>query len=159
MPIPNADLFAYDSWLCAMHTRLSGQKILDEPLQYHRRHGNNSSAFLASRITSVNSLDLVMARKHQDPRPWCQRRLQQLDALRARIDKKGISTLTPLGLEDRIPQALHSIDFEISATRVRLRLLQKPRIKRILPALIMYTKGQYAVFSGWKSLVKDLYIA
>lgn len=157
LPFPAINSYVHDTWLHALVNRLNIRRIIEEPLQYYRRHDKNTSTFLASSTTPVNSSDLIRAYKYQDPRPWCQRRIQQLAVLRKRIDEKGISTLAPLGMVETIPRALQSIDSEIIASQARLHLLQYSRIQRFLPALWMYIQGQYKVFKGWKSLAKDLY--
>ena len=157
LPIPNVSTFRHDTWLRDVVTRLGGRKTIAETLQYHRRHGNNASGFLASRATRVNRLDLVRAFKDQDPREGCQIRLRELEALRERIDGQGKATLVVLGLETKIPRALQSIDFEVAAIESRLRLLKHPRLKRVLPAVCMYARGQYGVFTGWRSMAKDIY--
>ncbi len=157
LPIPNVSTFRHDTWLRDVVTRLEGRETIDETLQYHRRHGNNASGFLVTKTTPVNRLDLARAFKDQDPRVGCQIRLRELEALRERIDGQGKATLVALGLGMKIPHALQSIDFEVAAVESRLRLLKRSRLKRALPAVLMYARGQYSYFTGWRSLAKDVY--
>jgi len=155
LPIPLKGSFVHDTWLHALANRLDSRLLLEQPLQCYRRHSSNTSAFITSKTTRVGALDLVRSNKNEDSRPWCRRRLEQLEMLRERI----ASIPNDIVGCTRAKAALVSITAEETATLARLALLSFPRLLRLYPVLKMYCKGQYSFFSGWKSMVKDVFYA
>jgi glycosyltransferase involved in cell wall biosynthesis len=155
VPIPS-DRFVHDTWLHAIANRLDVRLVIPEALQSYRRHERNASQWLGSSTNKLGPLDLVRAYNMESPRLSCEKRLLRLEALAARMEQVGPGMLEPIGLGKRVHGALQSIEFERDATVARLRVLRMPRLLRWLPALLLYFRGQYRPFSGWKSLARDI---
>jgi hypothetical protein len=155
LPVPT-EAFVHDTWIHALSERLHIRRLLPDVLQDFRRHERNTSRWLASSTTRIGALDRVQAYKNENSRLWCEKRIVRLNLLAQRIKQVGPEVLEALGLGERIPKALLSIEVEKIAASARLRVLQMPRWKRWLPAVILFLKGHYKPFSGWKSFAKDV---
>lgn len=153
LPVP-APEFVHDTWLNRLALLLKVKKVFPCVLQYYRRHGDNTSDWLASRTTRQSSIDLARAYKGKDPRPYAVCRLRQLAHLEERIANTPL--LRTLELSERVTKVRERIEHERSAVEARLQLLSRARWQRLVPAAAFFFKGQYSYFSGWKSFVKDL---
>lgn len=153
LPVPNG-IFVHDKWLHALGDSLAVRMVLDRPLQLYRRHETNASAALPSATKRLSRKDLFQVYSGRDSRPAAERAVQKVAVLRDRLQ-------AVYGQSDGLPAqhfdlALMCLDSWEGAARTRLDLLARRRIARIAPASVMYLRGQYAYFSGWRSLAKDL---
>lgn len=155
-PIP-ATAFSYDSWVHALAEHLQVRHILPLTLQYYRRHAHNTSnGLVSSAVGHADRVQFLRTRAAADSRLACRRRQTQLAVLEERIHASGPDVLEPLGLRAGISAALRIIRFERFALDARLSLLNLHRAFRVVPGLRMFAAGEYGMFSGWRSLMKDL---
>ncbi len=153
LPIPESN-FVHDTWLNHLAILLQVKMVITNVLQYYRRHGNNASEWIASRIARQRPSDLVRAYRDKNSAMAAQRRLLQLAHLRERIQGKSLSQSSCMAV--RTAWAHARIEHERRAIESRIRLLRRDRRHRMIPAAAFYLRGQYRFFSGWKSFVKDL---
>lgn len=60
LPIPSA-FTAHDSWIAGFAEGLGRKRIVTEPLQYYRRHKNNTSQFVANQTRKINRYDRLVS--------------------------------------------------------------------------------------------------
>ncbi|MDF1579421.1 MAG: glycosyltransferase [Desulfuromonadales bacterium] len=155
LPIPDFEK-GHDVWFGFIAQALTGFQIINQPLQYYRRHGGNVSQWFGARPEPLVKKDFIEACANENPLACCEKRLARLDVCEQRISAKGVDALRAFGLESRVPLALRHLAQQKKAVECRLRILRRSRLRRIVPSLLMFFRGQYGYFSGWKSLVKDL---
>lgn len=155
LPVP-ISFFVHDTWLNRLALLLDVKKIIPQVMQYYRRHGNNTSNWLASRTTKQSPSDFIRAYKGKDPRPPAAVRLKQLALLEKRLVTNDTAMLKGIPMKNHVQEALVKIQIERKALESRLRFLDDPRWYRWFCAVQFYYSGQYSHFSGWKSLVKDI---
>lgn len=153
LPIPEA-FTAHDGWLVELAGYLDVKVILGRSLQFYRIHGRNTSGFFVNRTAPVGFFDKVRGRMASAGREQIRRELGsergKVEALEARIrSTKG-------GSPDR---ALAVLSDKRAALQLRSRLIEKPKLLRILSAVPMLMKGDYARhFNGVDSFLKDLIV-
>jgi glycosyltransferase involved in cell wall biosynthesis len=155
LPIPQEE-YAHDTWLHDISNRLKMRKVCHEILQDYRRHQSNTSQWIGSSTTKVNSFSLIKEYRNIDTRDWCHVRLKKYDLLADRIRTAGLDTLNQYNLGYRVEQALLGIEKEKLAVYGRLSILKMPRVLRLLPTTLFFLRGRYKYFSGWKSFLKDI---
>ncbi len=153
LPIPTPD-FVHDAWLNRLALLFNVKKVFRNVLQYYRRHGNNTSDWLANRTTRQSPFTLARAYRGMDQRPYAERRMRQLAHVEERLMNNN--SLWNLGIFPSPRRMCDAIEHERNAVQERLRLLSEPRWQRLLPAAKFFFAGKYNYFSGWKSFVKDL---
>lgn len=147
LPVPSK-CFVHDTWFNRLSLALDAKVIVSEVLQYYRRHGNNTSNWLASRTVRQKRLDLIRAYKSQDPRPHALKRLEQLKVLKQRLETYF--------LDSDILESIYRLERERMAIITRLAFLDMPWWHRLWKASEFYLQGNYRFFSGWKSYLKDI---
>lgn len=153
LPVPNR-IFVHDTWLHALGDLCGVRTVLDESLQLYRRHGTNASAALSSTLTPLVKKDRDRAYSGESSRMYTERTLHKVDMLRQRLLEDREATCGVPGW--RSSKALARLEAWEGAVRKRLDILSCRRGARIIPAAAMYMRGQYAEFSGWRSLAKDI---
>lgn len=153
LPFPKG-LKAHDHWLHECGYWLSSRMVIDEVLQYYRRHGNNASATAISdpkhtwRITAqLKMLATDTAQSHQQ---W----LLMAEALRERISGAP-DVVHQLSAEDP-DLLLGSLDSRIKSLQGRLRVLDTPWFRRPFHSMAFWSSGGYRAFFGWRSMINDL---
>jgi glycosyltransferase involved in cell wall biosynthesis len=155
LPIPQEE-YVHDTWLHDISNRLKIRKVCHEILQDYRRHQSNTSQWIGSSTTKVNSINLIKEYRNIDTIEWCYIRLKKHAILADRLRTVGLDVLNQYNLGYRVELALIGIEKEKSAVFGRLSILEKPRLFRFLPSVIFFLRGQYEYFSGWKSFLKDI---
>lgn len=153
-PIPK-DHFVHDAWIHAIGRTLGCRQIVRRTLQYYRRHGQNVSQALTSRITPVSSRDVMKYYGLKDSRLACAERLACLKILRERLVERRLEAERLVG-QVGLESALCRLERERSVVQGRARLLETSRFVRPLAAWRLFQGGGYEYFSGWRSLAKDL---
>lgn len=155
MPVPG-EHFVHDTWLNRLSLSLQAKRVVPTVLQYYRRHGDNTSCWIGSRTTKQTQFHLLKAYLDKDPRPFCFIRVRQLDAIEQRIMERNHDIRQEIGVTADLHLVFWRIEDERRAANSRIRVLQCPRLLRLAPASILYARGHYKYFSGWKSFMKDL---
>jgi glycosyltransferase involved in cell wall biosynthesis len=152
LPFP-ADL-PFDNWVSTISDRLSIQTLIDEPLQYYRRHGANTTQSIFAR-NNPTTLDLIALHGLADPRAGWAKQIEAFESYAGRIEERR-ELAERLAGRDGVERALARIRDEQDHYRRRLALLERPRTRRMLPVLRAWMSGDYAYFAGWKSAAKDM---
>ena len=154
LPI-TSNAWGHDHWIVFVLSVISQLCIIDEPLMLYRRHtghAGNAGAW-------EENLVQIAARKYKNlSKPDCelsrqkwQDMLQHLLLLR----KQNSASIPIQTLEDAITQVRASIAF----AEHRMAMRQKMPLLRLLPALHLFTRGDYTKHSaGIKTLVRDLIV-
>ncbi len=154
LPIP-VD-YTHDAWLHAIAERLHGRRIILESMMRYRRHNSNASQGIGSNTVRMGRIDLARELMFENPRPWCEARLQKLSVLRSRMESATTEVRSMIGKSDIWIQAIASISAEAAAVEARLTTLGKRRVARLISVALMAARGQYQYFSGLRSLAKDI---
>jgi len=158
LPIP-IEYDWYDFWLVSFAENLGRKRIVDIPLQYYRRHGNNLSYSPSSGAKPISKkdtfIDLVKSALRTSGNVHLINRIPRQEIILKRIrDVKSC-----MSYED--PAALarfeHKIENEIYLTKKRITLKNRARIYRIFPALVAASKGEYRQFHGIKGALHDIF--
>ena len=152
-PFP-ADVFSHDGWIADVTESLSIRKIIEEPLQLYRRHGNNGSNSFLSDPNKVTALAMVSHLDLASPLSGWDIHYQMIKAKREWIDFRK-NDMAALGLERKIAPFIQELDDEERDIRDRVALSGTTRLRRIPRVLSFWMSGRYRRFSGWKSAVKD----
>ncbi len=163
LPIPNTPVLQYDSWLHACANMINLKTVIPESLAFYRRHSSNvtgdrllnvaqvtnSSHFkalqlqnkvLKSPVTFLTNTIIVSSHKKN----WLIRNSKELVSS-CLIDESFLNKLT------------EKLSHDISVAESRLRICRKPFVKRLIPAFSFFVQGNYREFSGFKSLLKDVF--
>jgi glycosyltransferase involved in cell wall biosynthesis len=160
LPIPEGPP-AHDSWLLGLAHRLEKVELIERPLQYYRRHSINFSQNSYSVGRRVNLWDRVKAElgggAAGTPAPeayWG----MFLDWHQAEADRIGerAASLGIVEAEEGATRALAEIDRQVRAEKARLHISTLPRHRRPGPVWRLWKTGGYNLFTGWKSVLKDL---
>ncbi len=154
LPIPE-NAHGHDAWINKLAEALSVRAVLATPLQYYRRHGQNTSQSFASNLGKVSSLDLIKHYGFRDVRAGWQTDAYHYERYRTRISERT-KELGDMGLEVAGTLAIKFFSEKIAALRGRIEIASTSRVMR-LPRVIRYWAiGGYKHFSGWKSAAKDI---
>lgn len=152
LPFP-ADI-PYDNWVSALAELLGVRKIIGEPLQIYRRHGDNTTHSLFAR-RKPTTIDLIQVHGLADPRAGWASHVAVFEAYARRIEEKS-ALAEELAGREAVERALAEIRSEQDRYRRRLAILELPRPRRVIPVLRSWKAGEYGHFAGWKSAAKDL---
>lgn len=155
LPVP-AEGFVHDTWLNRLALCLGARHVIPRVLQYYRRHGQNTSSWLAARTEKQGAIDLIKGYQDESSSLYAAQRLKQLDLMLARLASSAAANASSI-IAAQMPQAFKMLAKERKAVVARLQLLELPRSIRWFEATQFYCRGHYAFFSGWKSWLKDMF--
>lgn len=151
LPLP-AGIEGHDSWLSVLVTALDAQKVVPEVLQYHRRHGTNITADSLNPVTHVSRTALL--------RRWFMVTPDQKTFLYsyydALVERLATAPAEAFPNADTQLSALRFAERKLAALRKRQALAELPRRRRIADVTGLWRAGDYRLFSGWRSVAKDL---
>lgn len=154
LPIP-ANLAGHDNWIHRLALALGVRALHECPLQYYRRHGENASNCFASKPVRMTSIDALRESGLKDATAGWQRELARVQSTELRINER-VDTLKYLGLFEKQKLARATLVRNMENLNVRIRNMTKPRILRIPNVLLLWIRGGYRQFAGWKSAAKDI---
>lgn len=155
LPIP-IDSFKHDVWINKLAILLNGKHIIPEVMQYYRRHCNNTSEWIASRIGKFNQYDLYQSYRNKDPRRFYFNRLKQIQKLEQRLQNTINYNSDFVKFSEKIENALEILQIERLAVKTRIKVMNRPRWRRLPHVLAAWAFGHYRFFQGWKSALIDL---
>lgn len=154
LPIPE-NAHGHDAWINKLAEALGLRYVHAVPLQYYRRHGENTSNSFASKLGKVSIMDLLLEYGIKDERIGWQRDVDHYVRYQNRIaDRKD--ELADLGLADAYRSAINSFACKIDSLKERIYIASLARPIRLLRVIRFWANGSYGHFSGWKSAVKDI---
>lgn len=154
LPFPEG--VAHDMWIHQLSLRLGLRVVCDEVLQDFRRHGDNVSRGLSSQTRKASKLDLAASNMRKNTACWCEMNLQRLELLRSRLQEHEADLLADYVSACDFERIMGGIDREGRAVKARWKIVESPRLNRLVPAMKMLIRGDYNVFSGWQSFLKDI---
>lgn len=160
LPIPEGPP-AHDSWLLGLAHRLGKVRIIEQPLQYYRRHSENvsqNSYSAGRRLKLWDRLRVELSGNgtgEMSPEAYWHMYLDwhkaEADRIGERAERLGI-----VGADGGAARALSDIDRMARAGKARLHISTLARRRRPGPVWRLWKSGGYDLFTGWKSVLKDL---
>jgi len=141
---------SHDRWLSDLAILLGLRVVLDRPLQYFRRTGENTTDWLLSRPDALRFSDLAQGRSPVAPVEAWTRRTQVLDAYERFLNAHR-SDLT-----GDVEGALRQIAHERSSLQSRIDLSAMPLPRRLPAVWRLWRSGGYRYFERWLSAANDL---
>ena len=154
LPFPK-NYEGHDNWISRLAAITSSRSIIEKPLQLYRRHGSNISQSFASKTEKVSQFSAAISHGLQSAEKGWIKELERTQLTRDRIAERSV-ILEILDLPSDNNKALAISDRKINIYQKRIANLKKNKISRFLPLCRMYLQGDYQIFSGYKSFIKDL---
>lgn len=161
LPIP-PDYPAHDGWIIRIAEGVGGRSLVEKPLQYYRRHGNNESPFIANRTAPVTRLDLL---KHRVATVR-EKKSQPVDVLNeqteVQVDKILLSGVERAMQRSEGPDAegfrryADALKQKIEFGQMREQVRKRNRLFRVPGVMILYARGGYTHFRGYMSAFRDI---
>lgn len=143
LPVPSTGI-AHDVWIHNFFNYIHNQKyVLDVPLMYYRRHGNNASASFESNDGSKSKLRKLLHYRVNNSLPGYINRIKHMIIVKDRLDLIDINYNYEKLIKD------------IQILTDRIRILGSGFPKRQLLVLKFYFNNGYSNFNGLISLVND----
>jgi glycosyltransferase involved in cell wall biosynthesis len=142
-----------DRWVNELAVLLGVRTLIEEPLQFFRRHGANTTESVMHRHQKVGLKNLIDDRMKRPPREAWLERIRVLSLYKSWLSQNvpTVEALNPVALN----RALDAIDHEMLSMRNRAALASLPRPRRIGKIWDLWRHGGYRYFYGWKSIVRD----
>lgn len=155
LPIP-AGSTAHDTWLHQLASQLPGRRIvLEESLQYIRRHNTNTSSWIVNNKKPIRSYDVIRAQSRQAPAADYTDRLILNAGLRGRLSTM-IERLDDPADVRAAQYAKIRLANELKAIQSRQTLISAGPVGRRIHAIRMLFWGEYSFFNGARSFVRDI---
>lgn len=151
LPVPTG--IPHDTWINMIASSLCVKRTVPEVLQYHRRHGTNTSQDVLnplSRVTRLGLLRRQIGGSTQENYGW---QLAQYETLVQRLHDVSSRKLPG---HHKAREGSVRAEQRLATMRERIRLARRPRYARLIGVLRLLGSGGYTQFSGWKSALKDL---
>lgn len=157
LPLPeeNLDSWGHDRWLGKLAEALNVSSVIERPLMFYRRHGNNASNWIASETAQLSQFSAVKVHGLQKSTAGWNEAINRLRDIEVRIQER-CRQISNLSDAINIQEILRSIHREQSILEQRIEIVSKPRFRRSIPIIIYWLAGGYQRFSGWKSAMKDI---
>ncbi len=157
---PISPHWGHDNWICFIASRFTEIRGIEDPLMFYRRH--SASTGVNDRLDFGLFRQMVAAFKRSkrldyehDLQKW-----QDMNQQLRRILDGNPSTIVPNGIGLSQQEILDEVMARLKFSEQRLKIMARPRLFRLAPALRILWAGQYDEFaSGWKSFIKDLMLA
>lgn len=139
---------SHDRWINELAIFLGVRTVIEQPLQYFRRTGDNVTSWRLSEPRRPTLQDLAGDRKASAPVEAWRARIVVLDAFERFITNHALP-----GDKDA---ALRKIAHERSSHERRTALSRLPRWRRPWPVWRLWRSGGYRHFERWLSAANDL---
>jgi glycosyltransferase involved in cell wall biosynthesis len=157
LPVPDG-YPAHDDWIINFADALGSRFIIDESLQYYRRHDSNSSDFMANSLSPLprwtqkkRNLSLLFSKERRQQFEDQLRREEMLAMGLKRAEHRQNGLACP-----QIQRARRLIDRRVELLRLRRSLQTRALPKRLWLALQLLVQGRYRAASGVKSFIRDV---
>lgn len=151
LPIP-PQLWSYDPWINNLCQRLGFKKIIEAPLQLHRRHSDTATGGITNQSKPTSFGNFISSRLDGSPIKYCHERLLKLKDLDQRILERA-NILRSYGVV--IAHCEKDLISEKIAVENRIKVLQSTGFNRVQLSVAMLLKGQYSFFNGLRSFIRD----
>lgn len=159
LPIPE-QFTGHDDWLHQVAKFCNTRVVINEPLQYYRIHGANTSDNIANTTKKVNVLDQFFKNvsNRENSISKLEKRLMYIKTFTEWLKTKDPGILQNFMPDGSYGEKLKCVERETEAIQNRLALYQVKKTRRIPEGIHMLGNGDYAFFNGWKSLIKDFFV-
>ena len=154
-PVPALE-YGHDSWIHDFTHIIDGRYVLDEELQFYRRHGKNVSNWVFDGSERASMKAVMRPSAGKDLRPAYEKRIATLELMTVRVRDLGQEGYGKLNASTSYANVLLELKHAISALNNRKLIFTYGWARRKLLAIGMWSKGDYRYFLGWKSFLKDL---
>ncbi len=159
MPIPG-DFESHDVWLVKIADGIGRKCVIDDVLQYYRRHGNNISSGLTSALTPLTRFNYYKRHIERLVGGESEAGCSGSDQVRyISILREGVLRASGNArgdLADELKRFADRLDAMRGTLERRLYVRSRPRLLRIVEVMRLWRAGDYNAFSGGKSAVRDL---
>ena len=145
--VESGDL-SHDMWINQLAMLLDRRVVIERPLQYFRRTGDNTTAWILSEPRRSSLRDVARERQGTAPVKAWRRRVAVLDAYER--------FLTSHNLPGDKDAALRKIAHERASHEQRIHLNELPRWRRAGAVWRLWQSGGYRYFERWMSAANDL---
>jgi glycosyltransferase involved in cell wall biosynthesis len=159
MCLPILKRESHDIWLhkCALALNVKG--IIYESLSLYRRHDSNVTlADPLNSITNIDAKNLIVNNKFRDnTKESLMESIYFIEGFHNwLINSSGKAEF--LGFTDinYFSKELDNISARLNFMKMRVDIISVPRVYRIAKIFNFYKLGGYSIFSGYKSLLKDI---
>lgn len=172
LPIPD-DYPAHDNWIVEIADRLGRKRVVADVLQYYRRHSNNESQWIVNRTMRVTRWDVLAGKWRSHFAQIGQRRnaereggnrhlLRSPEVLMFEWVRDAVRHAPPL-LKIDLKRIFDELEREALLCNQRDTLfVQRLEIRKLgflprsLAAYMMWRAGNYQLFSGFQSAIRDI---
>ncbi len=155
IPVPD-NIVGHDIWIESICALFGDRKtVLEDCLQFIRRHESNNSDWVVNSSRKISSLDVIKSQITSQPAKSYSNRLALNRELLARSELVFSSTLYE-GDYASANATRKILENERDALKKREKLLSENSLKRRLSALKMLASRQYIFFNGVKSFLRDM---
>ncbi len=155
LPIP-AGSTAHDTWLHQLALQLPGRRIiLEESLQYIRRHECNTSSWVINDTEPIRRYDVIRAQLREMPAKDYTDRLILNSCLTDRLSKIIAALDDPSDLCAARTSQVRLVK-QSKAIHSRQALVSAGSISRRIHAVQMLMQGEYSYFNGIRSFLRDI---
>lgn len=150
---------AHDSWLVPMAEGMGRKDIVEEVLQYYRRHGANESQSIGNRTDRLGRIDVLRERLRVFR---AEQRGAASEALRRqRLLLEGVERARDRA-EAREADALEAyrrrLEDRVGALAERVAIRERSILARVPAVARLWAAGGYAHFNGPVSAIRDLFL-
>lgn len=153
-PVPALD-YGHDSWIHDFTHMIGGRYVLEQTLQFYRRHGENVSNWAFDGAARATMQNVVKPSEGQDLRPAYEKRMTTLDLMMVRLTSLGFAAYAKLGVLKPFSDVLSELRRAKGALSRRKHMFEYGWVRRKIVAVNMLCRGEYRYFLGWKSFAKD----
>lgn len=154
-PMPTL-VYGHDSWIHDFTHMIGGRYVLEQTLQFYRRHGKNVSNWAFDGSARATMQNVVKPSAGKDLRPAYEKRMATLDLMIVRLTSLGSAAYAKLGVLKPFSDVLSELNCAKNALSRRKLMFEYGWVGRKVVAVNMLLRGEYRYFLGWKSFAKDL---
>ena len=160
LPVPID--YTHDRWIVELADGLKRRCITGETLQYYRRHGNNTSMSITSKVQRLNKFRyyrrMILSSFKKGNRLSLRNRLQATVVLLEKVEQMLQMPIEgeDYGLRIDLDKFSISLNWELETLDLRVQLTERPRLTRVAIAMKMLMDGRYSQNSGLKSALLDI---
>lgn len=159
LPVPET-FPSHDRWIVHLAQGLGRRRIVETVLQYYRRHGDNTSMFIANRTERLSRLDYIRSKIFTQMRGQSEPALRSLhdvtSDLLCKVEEMEVEIEGDEQFLVEIERFAEHLKDKKDGVAGRLELLTRPRIMRLTTVWDMLVHGRYDKFQGVRSALLDL---
>lgn len=159
LPIPSG-FRGHDNWIVGIAHGLSSTLVVDDVLQFYRRHETNASGFIANstiratRMMRYQNAFTRIVNSKTSRKTTLNEFCTQMYQVRAAV--RNIENSRDAVIRNSAKRFGAKLEEKILAIEKRISILDKPRIKRLLPILRLWLNADYEKFAGFLTAMRDI---